>query len=92
MFAGVDVDAGHRRRELIKLSGEQYVSVDLYRCPDKGIDLFKLLHDVLPDGESAGIWACRRLRLGLITGCFVDPAGPSCQLDRNLSLSSLHPR
>ena len=42
------VDVGHGDATLIKLPGGQYALVDVYRCADNGIDLFKLLDDVLP--------------------------------------------
>jgi glyoxylase-like metal-dependent hydrolase (beta-lactamase superfamily II) len=45
------VDVGHGDATLIKIPGDQYVLVDVYRCPGEGIDVFKLLDDVLPDGD-----------------------------------------
>jgi competence protein ComEC len=45
------VNVGHGHATLIKIPGERYVLVDVYRCPGEGIDLFKLLDDVLPDGD-----------------------------------------
>lgn len=45
------VDVGHGDSTLIMLPGGQFVLVDVFRCPDNGIDLFKLLDDVLPDGD-----------------------------------------
>ncbi len=45
------VDVGHGDSTLIKMPGERYMLVDVYRCPDQGIDLFKLLDDVLPEGD-----------------------------------------
>jgi competence protein ComEC len=45
------VDVGHGDATLIKIPGDRYVLVDVYRCPGEGIDLFKLLDDVLPDGD-----------------------------------------
>jgi competence protein ComEC len=45
------VNVGHGDATLIKIPGDRYVLVDVYRCPDEGIDLFKLLDDVLPDGD-----------------------------------------
>jgi competence protein ComEC len=45
------VDVGCGDTTLIKLPGDRYMLVDVYRCPGQGIDLFKLLDDVLPDGD-----------------------------------------
>jgi competence protein ComEC len=45
------VDVGHGDATLIKMPGERYMLVDVYRCPGQGIDLFKLLDDVLPEGD-----------------------------------------
>lgn len=45
------VDVGHGDSTLIKIPGERYVLVDVYHCPGHGVDLFKLLDDVLPDGD-----------------------------------------
>ncbi|TMC47607.1 MAG: MBL fold metallo-hydrolase [Chloroflexi bacterium] len=45
------VSVGHGDATLIKVPGGHYVLVDVYRCPGQGIDLFKLLDDVLPDGD-----------------------------------------
>lgn len=45
------VDVGHGDSTLIKIPGEVFVLVDVYRCRDHGIDLFKLLDDALPDGN-----------------------------------------
>ena len=45
------VNVGHGDATLIKIPGDHYVLVDVYRCPGEGIDLFKLLDDVLPDGD-----------------------------------------
>src|SRR5438093_8960953 len=45
------VDVGHGDATLIKIPGDRYVLVDIYRCPGEGIDLFKLLDDSLPDGD-----------------------------------------
>jgi competence protein ComEC len=44
-------NVGHGDATLIKMPGEHYVLVDVYRCPGEGIDLFKLLDGVLPDGD-----------------------------------------
>ena len=45
------VNVGHGDATLIKTPGDRYVLVDVYRCPGEGIDLFKLLDEVLPDGD-----------------------------------------
>jgi Integrase core domain len=45
------VDVGHGDATLIKMPGARYMLVDVYRCPGQGIDLFKLLDDVLPEGD-----------------------------------------
>lgn len=45
------VDVGHGDSTLIKTPGDRYILVDVYHCPGQGIDLFKLLDDVLPDGD-----------------------------------------
>lgn len=44
------VDVGHGDSTLIKIPSGEYMLVDVFHCPDNGIDLFKLLDDVLPDG------------------------------------------
>jgi hypothetical protein len=54
------VDVGHGDATLIKMPGELYMLVDVYRCPGEGIDLFKLLDDVLPEGDDG------RKRVGCI--------------------------
>jgi competence protein ComEC len=45
------IDVGHGDATLLKIPGDKFVLVDVYRCPGQGIDLFKLLDDVLPDGD-----------------------------------------
>jgi competence protein ComEC len=50
-FEATFVDVGCGDTTLIKLPNDQYMLVDVYRCPGQGIDLFKLLDDVLPDGD-----------------------------------------
>ena len=50
-FEATFVDVGCGDTTLIKLPNDQYMLVDIYRCPGEGIDLFKLLDDVLPDGD-----------------------------------------
>ena len=59
-FEVTHVNVGHGHAALIKIPDERYVLVDVYRCPGEGIDLFKLLDDVLPDGDD-GQQAPRRL-------------------------------
>jgi len=43
------IDVGQGDCTLIRLPDGEYMLVDVYRCPDHGIDVFKLLDDVLPD-------------------------------------------
>lgn len=45
------IDVGHGDSTLIKTPDERYILVDVRRCRDEGIDLFKFLDDVLPDGD-----------------------------------------
>jgi competence protein ComEC len=45
------INVGHGHSTLIKAPGERYVLVDIHRCPGQGIDLFRLLDDVLPVGD-----------------------------------------
>jgi competence protein ComEC len=45
------IDVGHGDATLIKTPDDRYVLVDCRRCPGEGIDLFKFLDDVLPDGD-----------------------------------------
>jgi competence protein ComEC len=46
------IDVGHGDTTLIKTPDGKYILVDVRRCPGEGIDLFKFLDDVLPDGEN----------------------------------------
>lgn len=48
---------------LIRLPDGEYMLVDVYRCPDDGIDIFKLLDDVLPDNGDGG----KRLKFLVVT-------------------------
>ncbi|HEY6322369.1 MAG TPA: MBL fold metallo-hydrolase [Thermoanaerobaculia bacterium] len=57
------VNVGHGDSTLIKLPGDRYLLVDVYRCPGQGIDLFRLLDEVLPVGDDGR----RRLDVLLIT-------------------------
>lgn len=45
------IDVGHGDATLIKTPDDRYILVDCRRCPGEGIDLFKFLDDVLPDGD-----------------------------------------
>src|SRR5437868_12365653 len=44
------IDVGHGDATLIKTPDDRYILVDCRRCPGEGIDLFRFLDDVLPDG------------------------------------------
>ena len=44
------VNVGHGDATLIKTPDDRYILVDCRRCPGEGIDLFRFLDDVLPDG------------------------------------------
>ncbi|HSZ15343.1 MAG TPA: MBL fold metallo-hydrolase [Solirubrobacteraceae bacterium] len=48
-FEVIFVDVGQGDCTLVGLPDGEYMLVDVYRCPDHGIDVFKLLDDVLPD-------------------------------------------
>lgn len=48
-FEVIFTDVGQGDCTLIRLPDGEYMLVDVYRCPDHGIDIFKLLDDVLPD-------------------------------------------
>lgn len=45
------IDVGHGDATLIKTPDDRYILVDCRRCPGEGIDLFRFLDDVLPDGS-----------------------------------------
>jgi beta-lactamase superfamily II metal-dependent hydrolase len=45
------VDVGQGDCTLLQLPDGRFMLVDIYRCPDHGIDVFKLLEDVLPEGS-----------------------------------------
>jgi competence protein ComEC len=62
-FEATFVDVGCGDTTLIKLPGDGYMLVDVYRCPGQGIDLFKLLDDVLPEGDDGR----KRLEVLVIT-------------------------
>lgn len=44
-------DVGQGDCTLIKFPNGEFALIDVYRCPGHGIDIFKLLDDVLPDGD-----------------------------------------
>jgi beta-lactamase superfamily II metal-dependent hydrolase len=48
-FEVIFADVGQGDCTLIRLPDGEYMLVDVYRCPDQGIDVFMLLDDVLPD-------------------------------------------
>src|SRR5687768_13046463 len=45
------VDVGQGDTTLVRLPGEQFALIDVYRSPGQGIDLFRLLDDRLPEGQ-----------------------------------------
>lgn len=48
-FEVIFANVGQGDCTLIRLPDGEYMLVDAYRCPEHGIDIFKLLDDVLPD-------------------------------------------
>jgi competence protein ComEC len=50
-FEVICADVGQGDCTLIRLPDDEYMLVDIYRQEGEGIDIFKLLDDVLPDGE-----------------------------------------
>jgi competence protein ComEC len=51
-FEVIFCDIGEGDSTLLRLPGNQYVLIDVFRCEGHGIDLFRLLDDRLPRGES----------------------------------------
>ena len=49
-FKVVFADVGHGDCTLLQLPDGRFMLIDVMRCPGQGIDIFKLLDDVLPDG------------------------------------------
>jgi competence protein ComEC len=50
-FEAIFVDIGEGDSTLIRMPGDQWALIDVFRCEGHGIDLFKLLDDRLPTGE-----------------------------------------
>lgn len=48
-FQVIFADVGQGDCTLIRLPDGECMLIDVYRCPDHGIDIFRLLDDVLPD-------------------------------------------
>jgi competence protein ComEC len=48
-FKVIFANVGQGDCTLVRLPDGEYMLVDVYRCPAHGIDIFKLLDDVLPD-------------------------------------------
>jgi competence protein ComEC len=51
-FEVIFCDIGEGDSTLLRLPGNQYALIDVFRCEGHGIDLFRLLDDRLPQGES----------------------------------------
>ena len=50
-FEVICANVGQGDCTLIRLPDDEFMLVDVYRCEDEGIDIFKLLDDVLPAGS-----------------------------------------
>lgn len=50
-FEVIFVDIGEGDSTLIRLPGDEWALIDVFRCEGHGIDLFRLLDDRLPPGE-----------------------------------------
>ncbi|HEV2061073.1 MAG TPA: MBL fold metallo-hydrolase [Solirubrobacteraceae bacterium] len=50
-FEVIFVDISEGDSTLVRLPGDSWVLIDVFRCEDHGIDLFKLMDDRLPTGE-----------------------------------------
>lgn len=48
-FEVIFANVGQGDCTLIRLPDDEYMLVDVFRCPDHGIDIFQLLDDVLPE-------------------------------------------
>jgi glyoxylase-like metal-dependent hydrolase (beta-lactamase superfamily II) len=62
-FETIFADVGQGDCTLVRLPDGEYILVDVYRCPGEGIDVFKLLDDVLPEGADGK----KRLKYLVIT-------------------------
>jgi beta-lactamase superfamily II metal-dependent hydrolase len=62
-FETIFVDIGEGDSTLIRLPGDHYVLIDVFRCEGHGINLFKLLDDRLPEGKDGR----KRLEILIIT-------------------------
>jgi competence protein ComEC len=51
-FEVIFCDIGEGDSTLLRLPGNQYALIDVFRCEGRGIDLFRLLDERLPQGES----------------------------------------
>ena len=52
-FEAIFIDIGEGDATLLRLPGDQYALIDVFRCEDHGsVDLWRLLDDRLPDGAN----------------------------------------